>query len=139
MTDVLSKKQRSRCMAAIGGSDTSPELAVRSLVHALGFRFRLHDCSLPGRPDMILRSHQSVILVHGCFWHSHHCALGRPIPKTNSEFWRVKRRATVSRDRTNARRLRRGGWRILTVWECELRDFDRLTNKILRFFYNVSA
>jgi len=127
MTDVHTAEQRSRNMAAIRGKNTKPEIRVRSVLHALGYRFRLHRKDLPGKPDIVLSGIHTVIFVHGCFWHSHDCRYGRVIPATRSEFWREKRGRTVERDLRKARALDELGWRVLTVWECETRDIDGLS------------
>lgn len=118
MSDTLTNAQRRRCMSAIRGRDTKPELLVRSLLHTQGFRFRLHARYLPGKPDIVLPKYRAVIFVHGCFWHTHHCKRGRSTPTTNQSFWRKKRAATVRRDRLVRRRLRHLGWRVIVVWEC---------------------
>lgn len=110
---------RSRNMAAIKGRDTSPELIVRRQLHAAGFRFRLHRKDLPGRPDIVLPKHQTVIFVHGCFWHKHNCRYFK-WPKTREEFWHHKIMANVERDRRNREKLRALGWRVLVVWECRV-------------------
>ena len=112
---------RSRIMAAIRGHDTTPELLVRSALHRHGLRFRLHARDLPGRPDIVLPRHRTVILVHGCFWHRHGCTLSSE-PSTRRRFWNEKFARNVARDARNARALRRLGWRVLTVWECALRS-----------------
>ncbi len=118
MSDTLTKSQRRRCMSAIRGRDTKPELLVRSLLHKQGFRFRLHAKLLPGKPDIVLPKYRAVIFVHGCFWHSHYCKRGRSTPATNQSFWKKKRAATVRRDQSVRRRLRHLGWRVIVVWEC---------------------
>lgn len=128
MADVHSKAQRSFNMSRIRGKDTKPEMIVRSLVHQMGFRFRLHRKDLPGKPDLVLPRHRKVIFVHGCFWHMHRCRYGRVIPKTNTEFWQNKRTGNVQRDRTNIRKLRQSGWQTLVIWECWTRDIE---NKII--------
>ena len=122
MADVHSKQQRSFNMSRIRGKDTKPEMRVRSLVHQMGFRFRLHRRDLPGKPDLVLPRHRSVIFVHGCFWHMHRCRYGRVTPKTNAEFWQAKRQGNVDRDRRNIRKLKTDGWRVLVIWECWTRD-----------------
>lgn len=124
MTDVHNRQQRSFNMSRIRGADTKPERIVRSLVHQLGFRFRLHRRDLPGCPDLVLPAHRRIIFVHGCFWHMHRCRYGRVTPATNAEFWEAKRRGNVERDRRNLVRLRRDGWRVLVVWECWTRDIE---------------
>ena len=128
MADVHSKAQRSFNMSRIRGKDRKPEMIVRSLVHQMGFRFRLHRKDLPGKPDLVLPKHQKVIFVHGCFWHMHRCRYGRVVPKTNTEFWQTKRTSNVERDRKNMRKLRRAGWQTLVIWECWTRDIE---NKVL--------
>ena len=122
MADVHSKQQRSFNMSHIRGKDTKPELIVRSLVHQMGFRFRMHGKGLPGKPDLVLPRHIKLIQVHGCFWHMHRCRYGRVAPKTNAEFWQNKRQGNADRDRRNNRHLRQLGWEVLVIWECWTRD-----------------
>ena len=124
MVDVHSPKQRSFNMSRIQGKDTKPELIVRSLVHQMGYRFRLHRKDLPGKPDLVLPRHGKIIFVHGCFWHMHRCRYGRVQPKTNADFWQAKRTANVERDRRNLRMLRRAGWQTLIIWECWTRETE---------------
>ena len=107
-------------MSRIRGTNTKPEVLVRSALHRAGFRFRLYTRALPGRPDIVLPKHGVVIFVHGCFWHRHGCSLSSE-PATRRRFWQAKFDANVARDRRNARALRALGWRVLTVWECALR------------------
>lgn len=124
MADVHDEATRSRNMAAIRGADTKPEMIIRRGLHARGFRFRLHDRKLPGRPDLILPKHSAVIFVNGCFWHGHDCALFN-WPKTREEFWRAKIGSNVARDRISAEALNRAGWRVGVVWECALKGRQR--------------
>lgn len=119
--DVLTPEQRRRCMAAVSGSNTKPELSLRRALHALGFRYRLHDRSLPGRPDLALPGKHTVIFVHGCFWHRHTCKAGRSRPATRASFWREKLSKNVERDRRNRAAIRRMGWNVIEVWECQLK------------------
>ena len=133
MTDVHSKSTRSFNMSRIRSRDTRPELVVRSIVHRMGFRFRLHVADLPGKPDIVLPRHKKIIQVHGCYWHMHRCRFGRVVPATNTEFWQNKRTATVARDRRNIRALRRAGWQVLTVWECWTRDLEQLERRLRAF------
>lgn len=107
-------------MSRIRGKDTKPELSLRSLLHRRGYRFRLHDPKLPGRPDLVLRKHHSVVFVHGCYWHRHRGCPKATNPRTRVEFWQEKFAGTVERDRKKARQLQDMGWRVITVWECEL-------------------
>lgn len=118
MPDVHSPEQRSYNMSRIRNKDTKPELIVRSIVHQMGCRFRLHRTDLPGKPDLVLPRHRKIIFVHGCFWHLHRCRYGRVTPKTNAEFWQAKRTANVERDRRNLKNLRRAGWQAIVIWEC---------------------
>ena len=133
--DIVSPEVRSRMMAGIRGKDTQPERIVRSLVHRLGLRFRLHGKGLAGRPDLVLSKHRTVIFVHGCFWHRHNCGLAAT-PKTRPEFWATKFESNVRRDKHNKAILEGLGWRVIEVWECEVRDPDSLTNR-LRALFNV--
>jgi DNA mismatch endonuclease (patch repair protein) len=131
--DVVSPEVRSRMMSGIRGKNTQPELIVRSLVHRLGLRFRLHGRGLPGRPDIVLPRHRTVILVHGCFWHRHSCGLAA-VPRTRPEFWAAKFDANVRRDARNKAALEALGWRIIEVWECEVRDLESLAERIRALF-----
>lgn len=121
MTDVLTPEQRRRCMANIKGRNTKPEMVVRRLVRALGYRYALHGKKLPGKPDIVLSRLKKVIFVHGCFWHKHRCKYGRVEPKTHAEFWSEKREANRLRDIRNRRQLVKIGWSLLVVWECQTR------------------
>jgi DNA mismatch endonuclease, patch repair protein len=133
MVDVLTKKQRSFNMSQIRSKDTSPEITVRSLVHRMGFRFALHRSDLPGHPDIVLVKYKKIIFVHGCFWHMHRCKYGRVIPATRTKFWQDKRRGNVERDKRNLKKLRLLGWKILVVWECQTRDAERISAKLIKF------
>ena len=124
MTDVHTREQRSRNMAAIRSRNTKPEVRVRRVLHAMGFRFRLHRKDLPGRPDIVLPKYRTAIFVHGCFWHCHRCKYGSVVPATRAEFWAAKRGGNVARDRRHAAALRRLGWRVAVLWECEVRTDD---------------
>lgn len=109
------------------------KIAVRSFVHRMGYRYALHRKDLPGHPDLVLTRHRKIIFVHGCFWHMHKCRYGRVTPATNTEFWRTKRQGNVARDRRNLRKLRRQGWQVLVVWECQTRQPEKLMGKLARF------
>jgi DNA mismatch endonuclease (patch repair protein) len=124
LPDVVTLEVRSRMMAGIRGRDTRPEMIVRRGLHALGYRYRLHDRSLPGRPDLVFTSRHAVILVNGCFWHGHDCHLFR-WPGTRQEFWRSKIAGNVARDRRNLEALLEAGWRVAVVWECQLKGRER--------------
>ncbi len=128
--DTLTKQERSERMRRIRGKDTSPERQVRSILHRMGYRFRLHAKDLPGRPDIVLPRFRTVIQVHGCFWHRHRGCKVATTPKSNTAFWQAKFEANVARDRRNAARLRRQGWSVITVWECQVRDEDRVARRL---------
>lgn len=125
-------------MSSIRGQNTKPERIVRSTLHRMGYRFRLQRRDLPGKPDIVLSSLRKVIFVHGCFWHMHRCKYGRVTPRTNARFWRVKREGNVVRDRRNISALRRAGWEVRVVWECQTRDLMRLTNRLSTFLDGAS-
>ena len=120
MTDTLTRSDRSRAMAAVKGRDTAPERVVRQMAHALGYRFRLHVAALPGTPDLVFPRLRKIIDVRGCFWHCHDCGRCR-LPADNRAYWQAKLERNRNRDRANAARLRRLGWRVLVVWECQTR------------------
>lgn len=136
MADVHAPAQRSYNMSRIRGRDTKPELIVRSLVHQMGFRFRLHRKDLPGKPDLVLPRHDKVIFVHGCFWHMHQCRYGRVVPATNTEFWQSKRQSTVDRDRRQQKKLKSDGWSVLTIWECWTKNIEAKVIPRLEAFLN---
>lgn len=120
-------------MSAIRSKDTKPEMAVRCIVHALGYRYRLHRRDLPGAPDLVFPRLLKIINVHGCFWHMHTCRYGSVTPKANSDFWKTKRTGNAARDRTILRRLRADGWHVLTVWECETKNNPDLEDRLRKF------
>ena len=107
-------------MSRIRGKDTTPEILLRKLLHRAGYRFRLHSPNLPGKPDIVLKKYKTVIFVHGCFWHRHEDCPGATLPKTRTGFWLDKFRGTVERDRRKQKELEEAGWRVVTVWECQL-------------------
>jgi DNA mismatch endonuclease (patch repair protein) len=130
--DTLTPDERSQRMRLVRSKDTKPEIFVRRLVHALGYRYRLHGSVLPGKPDLVFPSSRKAIFVHGCFWHGHRCRLGR-VPKSGLEYWAKKIRTNRERDRSSLRRLRRLEWKCLVLWECGLRKDRHLAEKIKRF------
>jgi DNA mismatch endonuclease (patch repair protein) len=134
MVDNLSRERRSWNMSRIRGRDTAPEREVRSILHSMGCRFRLHVPRLPGRPDVVLPKHRTVVVVHGCFWHRHAKCRYAYTPKSNLAFWSAKFIENVERDRRTAIALRGLGWRVVTVWECELRKRSRLRSRLVRLF-----
>lgn len=133
--DTLTTTERSERMSRVKAKDTAVELRVRRLVHGLGYRYRLHDRSLPGTPDMVFRGRRKAIFVHGCFWHRHpdpDCRLAR-MPKSRLEFWGPKLSANRERDERTQARLREMAWGSLIVWECESRHIEQLENKVRAF------
>jgi DNA mismatch endonuclease (patch repair protein) len=130
--DRISKSRRSWNMSKIRGSNTDPEIQVRSLLHKLGYRFRLHTKALPGKPDIVLRKYKSVILVHGCFWHRHGCKF-TTTPTSNIDFWKDKFKRNVTRDAIVREQLRAVGWRVLTVWACTINNEASLARRLKRF------
>jgi DNA mismatch endonuclease (patch repair protein) len=130
MADVHNPEQRSRNMAAIKGTNTKPEMRVRSILYGLGYRYRLHRKDLPGKPDIVLAKHRTVIFVHGCFWHCHDCRRGSVVPKTRSEFWSAKRGGNVVRDEKHMAALKAAGWKVITIWECQTRTDEDICNSL---------
>lgn len=119
-------------MARIGSKNTKPELIVRRLMHAMGYRFRLHRKDLPGTPDIVLPIRRKVIFVHGCFWHAHGCHIGKP-PKSRPEFWKPKLERNRTRDEQKRQALIQAGWSVLTLWQCEIKDRTALAEKLRAF------
>jgi DNA mismatch endonuclease (patch repair protein) len=138
MTDTLTPEQRSERMGRIRGKDSKAEILVRRLVHGMGFRFRLHDPKLPGKPDIVFPRLRKIIFVHGCFWHRHDCNLGR-IPKSRLDFWLPKLDKNRERDIANRAALTALGWAQLTVWECQLRDTTSLRRRLAWFLGDEDA
>jgi DNA mismatch endonuclease, patch repair protein len=130
VTDVFTREQRSRVMQQVKGKDTSPELKVRRLLHRLGARFRLHRKDLPGAPDIVLPGRKLAIFVHGCFWHGHDCARGARVPKQNRDYWLGKVGRNRERDAANRAALETLGWRVETIWECEMKDAAVLEGRL---------
>lgn len=120
-------------MSRVRGKDTKPERIVRRVAHGLGFRFRLHRKDLPGSPDLVFPRHQAVIFVHGCFWHRHPGCRQASVPRTRARFWNDKFKQNVARDKRNEMALADLGWRVLVVWECEIRDHKLLADRIYSF------
>jgi len=133
MTDSLSPERRSENMRRIRSKDTSPELVVRKLLHGLGYRYRLHKKDLPGKPDIVFPLRRCIVFVHGCFWHGHKGCRESRMPGTNREYWVTKLEKNYSRDRKHLRALRRLGWRVMVVWECQTENLNKLTPKLCRF------
>ena len=136
-SEVIHKvsEQRSRNMSAIKSKNTKPEIAVRRLLHSMGYRFRLHRKDLPGSPDIVLPKYKTVIFVHGCFWHRHENCKYASIPKTRKEFWERKFKANVKRDLEIQEKIKNIGWQSVVVWECELKDSSALKKKLQNIQY----
>ena len=133
MVDCLDPERRSRLMRQVRGKDTKPEMAVRRLAHALGYRFRLHRKDLPGTPDIVFPSRRKVIFVHGCFWHRHPGCRKASMPTTNYDFWKSKFARNIERDARKEAALREAGWNVLVIWECETRHEDDLRVRLRDF------
>ncbi len=132
MVDRLSKEKRSWNMSRIQNRDTKPELIVRSLLHRMGYRFRLHRKDLPGNPDIVLPKHKTVIFVHGCFWHRHKGCRFSYMPKTRVKFWRKKFQGNIERDKKHIIALKKSGWNVIVVWECQANKEEYLISKLLK-------
>jgi len=133
VTDVFASDKRSWIMSRVKSRNTKPERIVRSVLHRMGYRFRLCGDDLPGKPDIVFPGRRKVIFVNGCFWHGHTCRRGKRVPSTNRDYWLAKIQANVRRDRSHRSRLAHAGWRSLTVWECQLADLDRLARRMDEF------
>ena len=133
-SEVIHKvsEQRSRNMSAIKSKNTKPEITLRKLLHSMGYRFRLHRKDLPGSPDIVLPKYKTVIFVHGCFWHRHENCKYATTPKTRKEFWEKKFRENINRDNLNQANLSLKGWKIIIIWECQLKgDIKKLIRELL--------
>ena len=131
--DNISVERRSANMRRIQSSNTKPEVLVRRLLHRIGFRYVLHRRDLPGVPDLVFPSRRKIIFVHGCFWHQHSNCIDGRIPKSRVRYWRTKLVRNVQRDKKNIRLLRRHGWRVAIVWECELAEIEKLSDRLIKF------
>ena len=133
MSDKLTKEQRSWNMSRIKGKDTGIEVTVRKRLFSYGYRYRKNDKRLPGKPDIVFPKYKTVVFIHGCFWHMHSgCKIAR-IPKSNTEFWMNKLNHNVDKDRQNKQLLEEMGWKVITVWECDIeKDLDAVTERIIR-------
>lgn len=127
------REYRSRVMRAVKSRDTKPEMLVRRTVHGMGYRYRLHRKDLPGKPDLVFPARRKAILVHGCFWHGHDCARGARMPKSNRAYWERKISRNRERDARSQESLKRDGWRVMTIWECQMRDVKELKRRLHKF------
>ncbi len=135
MPDVFTPDKRSWIMGRVKSRNTKPEMLVRSIIHRMGFRFRLHRRELPGNPDIVLPKHKKVLFVHGCFWHGHEACPRSKRPATNTEFWNTKLDQNMERDKRFQRLLKEAGWDVLVVWQCETNRPDELLRKLGRFLH----
>ncbi len=129
-TDVYPPDKRSAVMRRVKGKNTSPELAVRQALTALGARYRLHRADLPGKPDIVMPGRRLAVFVHGCFWHGHDCARGARVPKQNRDYWVGKVARNRARDTASLAALEALGWRVETIWECDLKDGEQLKRRL---------
>jgi DNA mismatch endonuclease (patch repair protein) len=132
-SDIFTPAKRSAVMRAVKGADTKPERALRKLLWAEGYRYRLNVRDVPGKPDIVLRPRKAAIFVHGCFWHGHTCKRGARTPKANAAYWRGKIERNRARDRQTLKTLSQSGWRTLVIWECEMKDEAALRKRLLSF------
>jgi DNA mismatch endonuclease (patch repair protein) len=135
VADTISIDRRRENMRQIRSKGTKPEMAVRRMVHEMGFRFRLHAPNLPGKPDLVFPCLKKIIEVRGCFWHQHRACIDSHVPKSRVDYWNPKLQKNVARDRQNLKALRKLGWRVLIIWECELNParYQRMTERVKRF------
>jgi DNA mismatch endonuclease (patch repair protein) len=138
MVDTISKEKRSWNMSRIRGKDTKPEIIVRSMLHRMGYRFRLHRKDLPGKPDIVLPKYNTVIFVHGCFWHRHKRCKYAYNPKSRVTFWENKFAETVKRDKQHLKQLKENGWEVFIVWECKTKDMDKLKKIINKISQEIN-
>lgn len=139
MADVFTDEKRREIMSRIHSKDTKPELLIRSELHKLGFRFRLHNKNLPGSPDIVLNKFRTVIFINGCFWHGHKNCKYSSLPKTNSQFWKEKILKNIERDKIAKKQLRSQGWHIITVWTCQLRNSIKVNTAINKIVNKINS
>ena len=137
MSDVMTPEQRHRCMAAVKGKDTRPEMLVRKYLFSKGLRYRLHDKKLPGSPDIVLKKFKTVIFIDGCFWHGHEGCKYFKIPKSNEFFWEQKIRRNKARDISNDYILQTEGWRVIRLWECEIKKVSDREERLESLYYQI--
>ncbi len=131
--DRITREQRSHVMSSVRSKNTKPEMTVRRVVHAMGFRYRLHSRKLPGQPDMVFTSRRKIIFVHGCFWHMHEGCPNVRLPKSHTDYWRPKLQGNREKDKQNLRKLHEMGWETLVIWECEIEPLGPLRDRIRQF------
>lgn len=134
MADIFSKAKRSEVMSKVTAKDTRPEVKIRKHLFSKGFRYRKNDKRFPGKPDIVLPKYKTVIFVHGCFWHHHTCRAAR-LPKTNNEFWKDKMQTNVKRDKENQSDLKKLGWKVIVVWQCQIKNrelFEKTMKRVIK-------
>ncbi len=129
MADIYTKLKRSEIMSKISGKNTKPEILVRKFLFSNGFRYRKNDKRYPGKPDIILPKYKTIIFVHGCFWHGHNCPAGK-LPETKKDFWKQKIKGNIERDKRNKTELQKQGWKVITIWQCELKNKEIRENTL---------
>ncbi len=139
MTDVMTPEQRSRCMAAIKGKDTKPEMIVRKYLFSRGLRYRVNNRKLPGSPDIVLKKYKTVVFIDGCFWHGHEGCKYYRLPKSNVDFWRHKITMNMARDYANGVDLRLAGWRVIRIWECEIKTKTKRDETLERLYLEITG
>lgn len=139
MADVMTPEQRSRCMAAIKGKDTKPEILVRKFLFSKGLRYRLNNRKLPGSPDIVLKKYKTVIFVDGCFWHGHEGCKYFRLPKSNTPFWEAKITRNIERDKETTQALTALGWKVISIWECELRNKSNREAALNKLFNDIKC
>ncbi len=140
MSDIFTKQKRSEIMSKISSKETKPEILVRKFLFANGFRYRKNDKRYPGKPDIVLPKYKTVIFIHGCFWHGHHCPAGK-LPETRKEFWENKISRNIQRDKENLKELENQGWKVIVIWQCELKNSEvkeATLTKLARTLYCIS-
>ncbi|MBK7908771.1 very short patch repair endonuclease [Candidatus Pollutiaquabacter sp.] len=138
MADIFTKRKRSQIMASISGKETKPEISVRSFLFRQGFRFRKNVKTLIGKPDIVLPKHQTINFIHGCFWHGHNCKRGTK-PTSNIEFWNSKIQGNIDRDKKTTSQLKKIGWRVITIWDCELKNKERFDSSMKKLNGKLNA
>ena len=130
--DNLTTEQRKLCMSRIRSKNTKPEIAVRKILTKLGFRYRLHNSKLPGKPDIVISKARKIIFINGCFWHQHKNCAKQAMPKVNREYWRPKLQRNVEKQEQDIKSLRKLGWKVYKIWECQTKNEQKLTQKLLK-------
>jgi len=139
MTDTFTKTKRKEIMSRICSKNTSPEITVRKELYGLGLRYRLHDKKLPGKPDIVIKGAKVAVFVNGCFWHQHKGCKRRSIPKSNLDYWEGKLKSNVEKQKKDVKKLRKNGWNIFIIWECETKKPGELLDQVKRVYEKVKS